>query len=56
VVSSYQLGRRSSGRAAGKAVIEFRAMETYNEQKIVTNYGCFCLATILTSKIITEIA
>jgi len=30
-----------------------RAMETY--KKIVTNYVYFCLSTMLTSKIITEI-
>jgi len=32
-----------------------RAMETYNNQKIVTNYVCFSLSTMLTSKILTEI-
>jgi len=37
------------------AVIELRAMETFEKQKIFTNYACFCLTTILTSKIITEI-
>jgi len=45
-------GRRSSGREGG-AVIELRAMETL--KKIVATYACFCLETMLTSKIISEI-
>jgi len=44
-------GRQSSGRAG--AVTKLRAMEKNN--KIVTNYACFCSSTILTSKILTEI-
>jgi len=50
----YKQGRRSSSRAGG-AVKDLRAMETYKKQKIVTNYACFCSATIFTSKIITDI-
>jgi len=30
-------------------------MKTYKKQKIVASYICFCSATILTSKIISEI-
>jgi len=41
-------GRRSSGRAGG-AVKQFRAMETYKKQKLVTNYICF-RSTMLTTK------
>jgi len=37
-------------------VKESRAMEIYKKNKqIVINYACFCSATILTSKIPTEI-
>jgi len=44
---------RDAGTAVGQGtVIELRAMETY--QKIITNYACFCSATMLTSKIITN--
>jgi len=30
-------------------------MEICKKQKIVTNYACFCAATMLTSKILAEI-
>jgi len=40
-------GRRNSNTAAG-AVKQLRAMETYKNQKIVTNYACFCSGTTLT--------
>ena len=46
--------RRSRGKAGG-AVKHFRAMETYEKQKIVINNVCFCSSTMLTPKIITEI-
>jgi len=45
-------GRRNSGRGVVK---ELRAMQAYKKQKIVTNYVCFCSATMLTSRLITEI-
>jgi len=28
-------------------------MQTYKKQKIVTNYASFCLATMLTSRLMT---
>ena len=31
------------------------AIETYKAKKIVTNYACFCSATMLTKKITTKI-
>jgi len=31
-----------------------REMQTYKKQKILHQYVCFCSATMLTSKIITE--
>jgi len=34
--------------------MELRAMEAY-KKKIVINHACFCLATMLASKTITEI-
>jgi len=43
------------GAVAGRAVKQFRAMETCKKQKIVTNHVCFCSSTMLTSKILTEI-
>jgi len=46
---------RNAGAAAGGAVKIFRAMETYNKKKIVTNYVCFCSSTMLTTKMITEL-
>jgi len=30
------------------------AMETYENQKIVTNYACYCSTTMVTSKIVKE--
>jgi len=45
-------GRRNSSMGEVK---ELRARQTYKKQKIVTNYACFCSATMLVSKLITEI-
>jgi len=45
-------GRRNSDRGALK---ELRTMQAYTKQKIVTNHACFCSATMLTSRLITEI-
>jgi len=36
------------------AVTNLRTMEIYKKQKIVTNYACYCSATMLTSKIVKE--
>jgi len=45
---------RDAGAAVGQGgVIELSAVETY--KKVVTNYARFYLATMVTSKIITEI-
>jgi len=46
---------RDDGTAAGGAVEMLRAMETYKNKKIVSNYVFFCSSTMLTLKIITEI-
>ena len=47
---------RDAGAAVRQgAVIELRAMETHKKQNNLTNYYSFCLATMLTSKIITGI-
>jgi len=43
--------RQSKGGGAEK---EMRAMQNYKNEQIVTNFICFCSATILTSKIISE--
>ena len=40
---------------SGGAVKESRTMQTYEKQKIVSNYACFCSAMMSTSKIIPEI-
>jgi len=42
-----------AGAAVGQggAVKHFRAVETYEKQKIITNNVCFCSSTMLTSKI-----
>jgi len=47
-------GRRNSGRAGG-AVIELRAMETFQKQKKNVTNCLFLLSIMLTSKIITKI-
>ena len=36
------------------AVKTLRAIETYEKQKIVANYACYCLTRMLTSKITKE--
>jgi len=45
-------GRQNSDRGAVK---ELRTMQAYKKQKIVTKYAFFCSATMLTSRLITEI-
>jgi len=37
-----------------RSVKVLREMQTYKKQKIIHQYVCFCLATMLTTKIITE--
>jgi len=37
-----------------RSVKVLRAIQTYKKQKILHQYVCFCSATMLTSKIITE--
>jgi len=45
---------RDAGRAGG-TVKQLRAIGTYKNKNIVTNYVCFRSSTMLTSKTITEI-
>jgi len=41
--------------AVGQGSVKIlREMQTYKKQKILHQYVCFCSATMLTSKIITE--
>jgi len=46
-------GRRNVGRAGGE-VKNWRQWKLMNNKKIVTNYACYCLTTMLASKIIKE--
>jgi len=47
-------------QAAAEAAVQqgsvkvLREMQTYKKQKILHQYVCFCSATMMTSKIITE--
>ena len=53
-IIAQEQGRRNIGRARGGAVKTLRAMETYEKQKIIYQFACYCSTTMLTSKIITE--
>jgi len=46
-VAGAAIGEEGNNRVEGNG--------TYKKQKVVTNYACFRLATMLTSNIITEI-
>jgi len=55
IVFDYKATSSDAGTAAGGAVKELRAMQTYKTQKHRYEYSCLCSATIWTSKIIPEI-
>ena len=48
-------GDAGAATGQGGAVKQLRAIGTYKNKKIVTNYACFCSSTTLASKMITEI-
>jgi len=45
----------AAGAAVGQGSVKvLREIQTYKKQKIIHQYVCFCSATLLTAKIITE--